>query len=484
MNAFGKIPQWLHAIAPPFVIRLKNRVLGSNLGARVARGSLWNLLAGGVSRSLALVGSIIIARILGKETFGELGILQSTLEMFGSFAAFGMGLTSIKYVAECRKSDPDKAGRILAMSSLVACISGGIGTVLLIGFSPLLATKALAAPHLSPLLQISAFSLLFGAINGAQIGGLVGFEAFKQIAQINLIAGLLTIAFRVTGTIGWGLEGAVYGMVAAQITGCAVNFVVLRGQAAKAAVSIRYRHCFRELSVLWRFSLPTVLGSLMLIPANWLCNAMLVNRPQGYQEMAVYNAANQWFFVLLFIPGLMGEAALPVLYDRVAARDHQSARKVFFASMKLNSVVILPLALLGLFSKHVMSFYGRDFANGWQTMVVMLATAGLQAIQLPAGYMITSSGRMWLVFLMNLGWAASFVLFYAVLVAWGSLGLALARFLGLCLHFSWTFAFALHSLRKVRQPGPQGTSMAEVQLAEEELLKKGKDVLDSSKTAL
>ena len=126
MITFKKIAQRLFMMAPPSLIRLKDRILGSALGARLARGTFWNLLAGIASRSLALVGSILIARILGKKTYGELGILQSTLEMFGSLAAFGLGLTSTKYVAEYRRTDPDKAGRILAMSSWVACISGGI----------------------------------------------------------------------------------------------------------------------------------------------------------------------------------------------------------------------------------------------------------------------------------------------------------------------------------------------------------------------
>src|SRR5580704_10296000 len=107
------IQKWLILIAPHCLLKTKERIMASPVGARLARGTFWSLIAGCVSRFLALLASIIIARLLGKETFGQLGILQSTLEMFGSVTAFGMGLTSTKYIAECRKSDPAKAGRII-----------------------------------------------------------------------------------------------------------------------------------------------------------------------------------------------------------------------------------------------------------------------------------------------------------------------------------------------------------------------------------
>jgi O-antigen/teichoic acid export membrane protein len=424
--------------------------MASPIGHRLARGTFWSLIAGCVSRVLALVASIVIARMLGKETFGQLGILQSTLEMFGTFAAFGTGLTSTKYVAECRKSNPDKAGRIIAMSSVVAWVTGGLCTIILIFCSSWMASTVLAAPKLASLLQICSISLLFGAVNGAQVGGLAGFEAFKQLAKINLVSGILTVILRVVGTMVMGLKGAVYGMVIAQMIGCLINFLVLRRLAAKSGITVQYSHCLRDLPVIWKFSLPAVLMSFLIMPTGWLCNAMLVNRPGGYGEMAIFNAANQWYYAILFLPGLMGEAALPVLFDRMSHHDYKSAHKIFFATIKLNALVIFPLIAFGFFSKQVMGFYGSGFSGGWVTMVIVLATAGLQAIQMPAGYMLVSSGRMWLAFIMALGWAVSFVGVTALLVSWGSVGVASARLIALGLHCVWTFAFAFHALKKPR----------------------------------
>ena len=448
MISLSTIQGWLDYIAPDYLIRVKNKIMASPIGARLARGTLWSLVAGCVSKSLGLVGSIIMARLLGKEPFGELGILQSTLEMFGSIAAFGMGLTSTKYVAECRHSDPGKAGRIIAMSSVVAWVTGGLGTLILIVTATWLATRALAAPQLASLLQISSISLLFGAVNGAQIGGLAGFEAFKQLAKINLISGFLTIVLRVGGTVFLGLKGAVVGMVLAQILGCFINFLVLRQLALKSGISVRYAHCLADLPVIWKFSLPTVLNSFLVMPAFWICNALLVNRPGGYGEMAIYNAANQWFYIFLFVPGLLGEAALPVLFDRISHKDYKNTHRIFTASLKLNAIMILPLVILGLFSSRIMALYGQSFSAGWFTLAIVLATAALVAIQLPASYILIASGRMWTLLFMTLGWVVIFVSLAAWLMPWGSVGLATARLIAFGLHTAWTMAFCLRILKK------------------------------------
>ena len=434
-------------VLPPRLAALRTRLLASNTGRRLASGAFWSLLASVASRSFGLFSSIIIARLLGKETFGELGIIQSTLDMFGTIAGFSMGLTSTKYVAECRSQNPLKAGRIIAISSLVAWVCGGITVVVLVSLAPWLANKTIAAPQLAGLLQVSAFSLLFGAVNGAQIGALSGFEAFRRVAQVNLISGLLTFLFRVSGTVAFGLQGAVYGMVLAQAAGCAINYAVLRQVATKAKVAIQFRHCLKELPVLWKFSLPTVLGSLVALPVTWICNAMLVNQPGGYAEMGIFNAANQWFFIILFIPGLLGQAAMPVLFERINAGDHRESVKIFLTLLKINTIVFLPVILVGCFSRTIMACYGSGFSNGWPTMVLSVVTAGLMALQMPAGYMIAAKNKMWIMLLMNAGWGAVFIGANELLVRRGAFGLALAKLIAVCLHSGWSFGYVLHTLR-------------------------------------
>ena len=89
----------LQAFLPAFATPLWTRLQGSSVNERLARGAFWSIAGAVASRAIGLCASILVARLLGKERFGELGIVQGTIEMFGTFAGFSMGFTATKHVA-------------------------------------------------------------------------------------------------------------------------------------------------------------------------------------------------------------------------------------------------------------------------------------------------------------------------------------------------------------------------------------------------
>src|SRR5262245_49285850 len=109
-----------------------DRLAGSSWSGRLARGAFWTLAGTAVARVLGLLSSVIAARLLGREGFGELGIVQGTVGLFGVFAGFGLGLTATKHVAEHRSDDPKKAGRIIALTSLVTAATALVASLVLV----------------------------------------------------------------------------------------------------------------------------------------------------------------------------------------------------------------------------------------------------------------------------------------------------------------------------------------------------------------
>jgi hypothetical protein len=73
---------------------------------------------------------------------------------------------------------------------------------------------------------------------------------------------------------------------------------------------------------------------------------------------------------------------------------------------------------------------------------MVLVTAGLLAIQTPVAQLIIAQGRLWTAFLMNLGWALTFLAVTYGLRDWGACGLATARALAYAVHATWTLGFA------------------------------------------
>jgi hypothetical protein len=109
----------LYGVCPRLLRPYWDRVEASDIGTRLSRGIFWSMAGSVISRGLMLCATVLVARMLGKTVYGELGMIQSTVGMFGVFAGFGLGLTATKHVAEFRQSDPERAGRIIGLSGYV-----------------------------------------------------------------------------------------------------------------------------------------------------------------------------------------------------------------------------------------------------------------------------------------------------------------------------------------------------------------------------
>ena len=410
------------------VAKHRELVPAGSLRARFTLGVFWSLAGAIVSRGFLLAASVVCARFLGKEGFGALGMIQSTAGMFGVFAGLGLGLTATKYVAEFRQQDPARAGRILALSASTAFIFGSIITVLLILLAPYLASHVLATPQLAVPLAAGSGLVFFGAMNGAQTGALAGFEAFKTIARVNVFAGVASFPLIVLGVWRAGLQGAVWGSVAALAINWALNNRELRRECARANVSYQFAHCHRELSILYRFSLPAFLASIVVGPAIWVCNALLVHQPQGYAELGIYMAADKWRLLILFVPTSVFTMVLPVLSNLYGEGDSVGFRKVFRANLQWNaSLALLAALLISAFAAPIMAIYGNSFRGGRFVLIVLAFSALPEALNTILGQPLIAAYRMWWRFAFDLLLVAVLVtLAWMLIPKWGALGLAVS----------------------------------------------------------
>jgi O-antigen/teichoic acid export membrane protein len=375
---------------------------------RVIRGSFWALSGSVISKGFSLIATIIIARILGKLHYGELGIIQSTITMFTAFAGFGLGVTSTKYVAELRDNDPVKAGSIIASSNLVAGIFGFLITILFVILAPVISSDLLKAPGLSNEMRIGAIILFFSAVNGAQTGAMAGFENFKGIAKINVASGLITFPVQILLAYFFSLKGAILGLGITVISQWILNFYLLRRTAEQYKIRIRLKHSFRDISYLWKFSLPALMGGILVSISLWFANTMLVSNSNGFNEMAIFNAASQWQNIVLFIPFAVSQISLPLFSN--SKNDAGRFLRLIRYNVLLNFMICFVLAVIfASFSKTIMQSYGENFREGYIVLVILAGTAVLISVNSVIGQVLAGIGRMWVGFFINLVWAILFL---------------------------------------------------------------------------
>lgn len=441
------------AIGAPQALRAALLADDSPIRARLARGAFWSVVDTGFTRAFGLIVSIVVARVVGRELFGQFGVVQGTIGVFGLFAGLGMSVTATKYVAELRESDPLRTGRILGLSTLLAGISSAVMCGLVIVAAPQLAERTLASAEVGPLLRLGCGLLFFGTLNGAVVGALYGFEEFKAIAIVDVVAGLLGCGLVTAGVLRAGVPGAIAGLVA----GLGLQFfgycLFLRRTLHKSNISVIYKGCSAEWPVLAKFSVPALLAAAMAGPVNWLCSVILVNQPSGYSEMGLFNAANQWRGAVMLLPLTVSAPFLPVLTS-LFGKERGKYFKVLWTGIILNaSLALLAAGSVIAFSRTIMDTYGKGFAGGTSVLIWLALSAVISAAVWSVGQAITSSGRMWWGFLLNLIWAAVLISSLWLLRRQGAHGYAVATMIAYSIHLITVSAYVYARVRGRSAPG-------------------------------
>lgn len=418
----------------------------------MAGGAIWSLAGSVITRGVSLAYSIVAARILGLEEFGALGVIITTVGMTQMLAGMGLGITATKHIAEFRRVNPLRAGRIIALCELSSLLFGLVMSILLIVLAPWLAVKVLAHPNLARPLVISSAMLLLGTLTGAQAGTLVGFEAFKTVARVNAIASLAGIPFMIAGGYVGGLNGFLWGMTAPLVVQLVLNHIALRRVALDCGVPIVIAECWQERHILLGFSLPAFLGNITAAIVNWTCATMLVNSSNGYREMGIYSAAFQWYNVLIFLPGVIGQVALPMLSERHGDLDPKRVLEILKKALGINAIVVLPLVVAGwIASPLIMSIYGEGFRGAGLTLAITVTIAGLISLEMPLVDLIASTGRMWHIAFMNLGWAVALIALSSLAVHRGALGMVAARLAAYLVYSLILFYIAYRTFSEMRR---------------------------------
>jgi len=396
--------------------------------ARLKNAAWWSFLGGLITHGSTVLTALVVAQLLGKRQFGEFAMLQSTAGMLGVFAGLGLGLTATKHVAEWRQTQPGRAGRVIALSQCTALVAGGLlGLAHYVGAGAL-AAGGLHAPHLEPELRLASLLLVANAMIGTQTGVLAGLEAFSQLAYLGLIRAALTLALTVAWARPWGLRGAVWGLTIASLLSGVMLLVYVRRECISARVPVVYRTALQERSVLWRFSLPALLSSMLLAPVNWATNLMLAQQPNGYAELGLYHAAEQWRNVILFVPAVMGNASLSLLANLRGQARGREYQHLFVTILRAMAGVTTAAAVaITLASPWLMRAYGPGFEQAAPVLAILAAAAVLSAVCAPVGHVIASSGEMWWGLGVNLPWAAALLGAAALLAERGARGLAIAN---------------------------------------------------------
>ncbi|WP_313672144.1 oligosaccharide flippase family protein [Sphingobacterium multivorum] len=414
-----------------------SRVLSNDLNKRIFGHSFWILAGNVISKLTLLIATILISRFLGKDEYGQFGIIKSTILMFAVFAGLELGITATKYISQYRETNKAKVEKIVGVSNVFAILISFLIAVLVFVFSKEIAVQ-IKAPNLFLGIRISSFILFFSSINGIQNGILAGIERFKELSINSTIAGILSSIALVISSKYYDINIMVLAFGLNYFICFFLNFFTLKKFFySHFKVRIFDRRNFEEIEVLWKFSLPAILAGLMVGPVTWFCNYLLINENNGYEQMANFDIANQWRNTILFIPTALAQIALPLLSSNI--ENKSDYKIILYKNLKLN--IYLAISLVSFFvlcSPIIVKFYGNKYSDSLIPLIIMFVTTGFITVNNVIGQVIASQGKMWLGFYVNFLWACILVIVCYLLVVIFSLGA-----MGIC--FAYLVSYIAHT---------------------------------------
>jgi O-antigen/teichoic acid export membrane protein len=264
----------------------------------------------------------------------------------------------------------------------------------------------------------------------------------------------VTVCLTTLGAWLAGLAGAMWGSMIGTALTLLGLIVIYRRSLGRAGIPVYFHSTWQERRVLWTLAIPALLSGIMVAPVVWVTNAILVNSAGGYGEMGLFNAANQWRTILMYIPTIVLTPLLPIMTQLHATGQYQQLRRVLVRTVGLSVGAVGCLALgFSLFARQIMHLYGSGFEAGTDVFYLIMIVSILLSAGMVVGGLLSSTGAMWTGFLFNSVWAAAMIGTALVAVPrHGAFGLALAYAISYTIHTAIQFTYFWVYVRKRELP--------------------------------
>lgn len=422
---------------------IKDRLLRSKL----FKDSFWAVFGNGLGNALLLLAGIIIARFLGKDVYGEYGLVKSTMFYISGFATFGLGFSATKYVAQYLSQDKTQIKSIIKSAILITSVFSGFITLLLFIFAEELA-NFLDEPTLAIAFKFLGIIVFFKSLNTTEAGIMAGYGNFKQLAFNNVATGALMLILAIVLTYYFGLKGSLAALAASQVFSAFVNGVSIykRNKTLPSQSKVSY------VKSLVSFSFPLALQESSYTICNW-GGILVLTKLSTLGEVGLYTAAAQWNAIILFLPGLLKNVVLSHL--SFANNDVAKHRNTVKTMLIVNFVcTLIPFVVVYILADWIVSFYGETFKE----MTTILRVYTFITIPSCCAEVLKSEfislGRNWLMFTIRFFRDVSLLVFAYIFISYsngvnGALYYALAYMTAIIIYISCLVIFYIRQTKQL-----------------------------------
>lgn len=358
-------------------------------GGAPRSAALWAVTGVIVTRALALASGVIVARLSGVEDFGEFSLVLSTTALLTTLGGAGFSAALARETARVSAVAPDalarfhRLGLLAALAAGLACalllVAGGYGLAAIVGWD----AEVLGNLRWAGVLVIT------GLVSTAHIAHLQGAERFRDAALFGASRGATAALLTGAGAMVAGVPGALAGMGIGEASILAVvAWPVQRAVAAGKRVELP--------PVAWRSMLgATYAGSLATTGAQWGLRAALVSGPDGWRQVALFDAAARFGTLVPFLAAALAPVHVPAMTRRFLGEDAVGWHDGLDRLTRMTAVqVVLGAGALVLLGDALLRLFGPSFAAGRAALTVWAVAGAAAAFNVVWGQVLVAGGKV------------------------------------------------------------------------------------------
>jgi len=408
------------------------------LRSGLVTNTVWNVLGAVFNQGSTFVLGVIVAKDLGRESYGSYAFLQGTLATLIIISQVALGFVATKCVAEYRTTQKERAGRIISVSIIISAITGLLATAIAFGAANLVATRVAHQPQVIPLIRLASPTIFCAVVTAILLGALAGLAKFRTIAITGVIAGTAYLVIGAAGTIGWQLRGVAVALAVSAALQTVIVWIALFRETARLGIPIVFGGIDAikaERTMLQHMTLPASLAGFVNMMGIWVSMAILARQADGITQLALFTAANSLRMVVAFVPALINNVGFPMLSNLKGEADSAGYRRMFWTNVAaVVGVALLGAIVLAAAGPLVLRLYGKSFAAGYPVLLLLLLTTLPEAMGISIHQAVQTHGSLWTTILcVSLPREVVCILSALVLAPrYGAIGLAMAYFIGYC----------------------------------------------------
>jgi O-antigen/teichoic acid export membrane protein len=350
----------------------------TGLTRRALEGTAWSTIATVVKQVLTLASVATVARILGPNAYGVMGMAALVILFIGNFRDLGTGVAIVQKSAISQEF----------LSSLFWLnLSAGIAFAAVVFLCAPIAAHFFATPELEPILRVLSLSLPFASSGVVGSALLNRHMRYRQLAIIDLLAAFVSYLIALTCALaGFRVWSLVCASIASSLT---TTCGYMRAEPFRPRLTFSWSEVRSILHFSGNLSAFGLVNFAYRNVDNVIVGRVLGSIPLGLYQMA-YN---------LMLTPLQNVSAMitQVLFPAFARIQHEDERfrQAYVRSCGLTALITFPvIAGMGVVADPLIrSVLGNKWVGAIPIFQILAPVGLVQSIQTTTGIIFQAKGR-------------------------------------------------------------------------------------------